>query len=347
LLNIRDPSVVLGLRPGEALGCIHASEGPGGCGTGQACPSCGAAIAIVACLQSGQTEQRDCVATVERNRQLADMYFQVRCSPFDFRGERLLLLFLRDATIDQQRMALERTFFHDINNLISALLMSSELLEESTDGADRPYLAQRIIQVSTQLAKEVEIQRSLSLTHSSTYEPQFQTISLARSLLELQAVLGQHPAAVGKEIQWPALETEVQLVTDPILLHKVLCNMLLNALEAANGGQPIKFGISRSATTATFSVWNDQVIAPHIVPRIFQRNFSTKAGAGRGLGTYSMRLFGETYLGGQVRFTTGPDQGTVFSLALPLPPAQPAEREAALGSEPGYHTVLEQVQARG
>ena len=51
--------------------------------------------------------------------------------------------------------------------------------------------------------------------------------------------------------------------------------------------------------------------------RIFQRYYSTKGEPGRGLGTYSMKLFGEQYLGGEVRFDTSESEGTVFSLRLP------------------------------
>jgi hypothetical protein len=32
--DITDPQVLIGLRPGEALHCIHAGESPGSCGTG-------------------------------------------------------------------------------------------------------------------------------------------------------------------------------------------------------------------------------------------------------------------------------------------------------------------------
>ena len=45
--------------------------------------------------------------------------------------------------------------------------------------------------------------------------------------------------------------------------------------------------------------------------RIFQRSFSTKGSPGRGLGTYAMKLFGESVLGGQVDFETGAE-GTTF-----------------------------------
>jgi sensor histidine kinase regulating citrate/malate metabolism len=63
-------------------------------------------------------------------------------------------------------------------------------------------------------------------------------------------------------------------------------------------------------------VWNKATMPDEIKLRVFQRHFSTKAGAGRGLGTYSMKIFGEQYLGGDVSFTSTENDGTVFSLTL-------------------------------
>jgi signal transduction histidine kinase len=65
-------------------------------------------------------------------------------------------------------------------------------------------------------------------------------------------------------------------------------------------------------------VWNHAFIPPEIQGHVFQRSFSTKAERGRGLGTYSMKLLGEGYLGGKVRFVSEVDSGTTFSLELPL-----------------------------
>ena len=50
LLGLENPEALLGLRPGEALRCVHAHEEEAGCGTARACASCGAAIAIVSSL---------------------------------------------------------------------------------------------------------------------------------------------------------------------------------------------------------------------------------------------------------------------------------------------------------
>ncbi len=53
---------------------------------------------------------------------------------------------------------------------------------------------------------------------------------------------------------------------------------------------------------------------PEVQAQVFQRSYSTK-GAGRGLGTYAMKLFGEGVLHGEVGFDTGPG-GTVFWIRL-------------------------------
>jgi sensor histidine kinase regulating citrate/malate metabolism len=65
-------------------------------------------------------------------------------------------------------------------------------------------------------------------------------------------------------------------------------------------------------------VWNVGEISKDVTKRIFQRNFSTKEEAGRGIGTYSMKLLGEEFLGGQVNFTTSKKEGTVFRFTYPV-----------------------------
>ncbi|WP_338098435.1 ATP-binding protein [Methanolapillus ohkumae] len=52
-------------------------------------------------------------------------------------------------------------------------------------------------------------------------------------------------------------------------------------------------------------------------PHIFKKRISTK-GEMRGLGTYSVRLLGEKYLGGKVGFTSNSCDGTTFFIDLPL-----------------------------
>jgi signal transduction histidine kinase len=107
--------------------------------------------------------------------------------------------------------------------------------------------------------------------------------------------------------------------TDPILLGRVLMNLLKNALEASPTGAEVRLAGRLADSRVEFSVWNPGVVPEEARLRIFQRSFSTK-GAGRGIGTYSVRLFAEGYLGGEVSFTSSENDGTTFAVSLPLDP---------------------------
>ena len=62
LLNILNASVteVVEKRPGEAIRCVRAGEGPGGCGTGKHCSTCGAVQAVLASMETNTEAVREC-----------------------------------------------------------------------------------------------------------------------------------------------------------------------------------------------------------------------------------------------------------------------------------------------
>ena len=90
--------------------------------------------------------------------------------------------------------------------------------------------------------------------------------------------------------------------------------------EATENEGIVKLWVEKKEENILFKVWNSQVISSKVAKRIFQRNFSTKEGAGRGLGTYSIKFFGETYLKGKVDFTSSKGRGTIFVIMLPVNP---------------------------
>ena len=57
-MGVKEGDLLLGLRPGEAIQCVHAHEGAEGCGTSKFCSTCGAAIAIVATLGTDRPAER-------------------------------------------------------------------------------------------------------------------------------------------------------------------------------------------------------------------------------------------------------------------------------------------------
>jgi sensor histidine kinase regulating citrate/malate metabolism len=82
----------------------------------------------------------------------------------------------------------------------------------------------------------------------------------------------------------------------------------------------VLLAVRRAGNSLSFEVHNAGAIPAAVVPRVFQRHFTTKTGAGRGEGTWSMRTLGERVLHGEVGFQTHRVAGTTFWLRLPDPP---------------------------
>lgn len=314
MLGIADPAKTLGLRLGEVLECIHAYEDPGGCGTTKFCSSCGAAIAIVSSLGQDKPVEKICALSARKGDQQIDLALLVRSHPIAIEKKRFLLLFLQDITKQQQMAALERAFFHDVNNMLNMLVGASELLV-----ADQPTQLARIIhQASLRLTKEVAIQRCLSQSEACDYQPLWYEVTTGDILEELRSFFVSHPAVQGKNIRIVESYPLVSIKTDVSLLSRVLCNMIINAAEATPENGEVKIWLEHTGDSLSFYVWNAQEIPQEIASRIFQRNFSTKDQAGRGIGTYSMKLLGEKILGGQVDFTSSKQAGTTFRFTCPV-----------------------------
>ncbi len=313
-IGITNPEEVFGLRPGKVVKCIHADEEPAGCGTTEYCSTCGAAIAIVTSIEKNQPAERVCALSFRNGETTQEKAFLVKSHPIKIEERRFLLLFLQDITVQEQRAALERTFFHDINNLIYILTANSELLVE-----ERPSkFAQAIHEASLRIQKEVSIQRCLFDGDSFQYNPVWFHLTTDQILMELESFFTHHPVAREKKIRYKNTCPESSVKTDLSLVQRVLSNMIMNALEASSYNEKIEVISELEGDNLNFKIWNAQSIPKNVRKRIFSRNYSTKNGDGRGVGTYSMKLFGEKYLGGKVSFVSSEENGTTFKLALPF-----------------------------
>lgn len=312
-LELEDPQEILGLRPGEAFHCPHAQDMQAGCGTSPYCSTCGAAIAMVTSQEENRPNERICALQGQVKGRPVELALTVRSSPLEEGSMQLLLLILHDITLEQQRAALERTFFHDVNNMLAGLLGASELLEA---GHQLQEMSVIIHQTAWRLKKEVDIQRALLKSDFGNFKPVLQFLDSRKILRELSSFFVNHPIAKGKDLKI-LYGSECYFESDQSLLLRVLCNMITNALEASDDGEEIRIWTEGEDKKVFFKVWNRRPIESHIALRIFQKNFSTKGGSGRGIGTYSMKLLGEQILGGTIEFQSSFEEGTLFSYSLP------------------------------
>jgi signal transduction histidine kinase len=110
---------------------------------------------------------------------------------------------------------------------------------------------------------------------------------------------------------------ETIFYSDERLLGRVVGNLIKNALEASPEGGLVTLGCKMEGDEITFWCNNCGEIPPETQIQIFHRSFSTKD-AGRGTGTYSVKLLTERYLKGRVAFSSTSTEGTTFSVTYPL-----------------------------
>ena len=309
---------VLGLRPGEALGCVHASEEPGGCGGAEACRSCGALRTILGCQAKHVPVDGECLVTAG-NGELRPFELRLRASPVAVEGRPFTVLAIRDASDEKRRSILEKIFFHDVLNTLTGLSVSSELLLRAPVERWRGT-AERVARQVKRLEGEILGQRTLLDAEHGTLELTPSAVSTRGALRDLVAGFSEHPLAARRTLSLPD-SPELEIHTDASLLMRVLANMLTNALEATGEGGEVRAWCSGGEAAGLpwacqFHVHNEAVMPRNVAIHVFQRSFSTKAHSGRGLGTYGMKLLGERYLGGAVSFVSREGEGTIFSLRL-------------------------------
>lgn len=308
--GIEDP---LGKRQGDLFGCSHAGEG-GGCGTTEACARCGAALAVRAALAGGEGS-RECRILSRAAGDELDLRVSVK--PFPFGGEDFLLVSLLDISDDKRRRALERLFFHDVINTAGGVQgLLDVMLGSIDDSASIKTYLPSASRASEKLMAQIMSQKDLAAAERGELHPKAEEVEAGAFLAEMMELFRAHDVARGRELRLGPACAGLRISTDRVLLARVIGNMVKNALEAERAGAVITMDCGAlPGGGAVFTVHNPTPMDEDARLQVFQRSFSTK-GEGRGLGTYSIRLFTEKYMRGKASVESGPG-GTVFRVEYP------------------------------
>lgn len=302
-----------GLRPGEMLACDVAADAPSGCGTAEACRNCGAAQAILQAVDGNKVD-REC--RISRSSCAGGEALDLRmwATPFRWENQDLVLLVADDIADEKRRQVLERVFFHDIMNTAGGISTMAEML--CTGDLHIDEVKEDLAAASDTLVHEIQSQRVLISAENRTLAVRMAPLDSAAFLDALVHTFRNHEVARGKRIDVAPQSTHGFFVSDEALLSRVIGNLLKNALEATGAGGAVTLSCFTDNDRTTFHCHNDAVLPRDIQLQIFQRSFSTK-GPDRGIGTYSIKLLTEKYLGGRVTFVSGPGMGTDFTVTLP------------------------------
>lgn len=313
--GIENVEQLIGKRSGEVLGCLFASDAPGGCGTSLHCTTCGAHKSIINSQELNTRTVTECRVTLDTGVALD---LRVISSPAPVENLPLTLCILKDISAEKRRSVLEKVFFHDVMNTvgsirnIATLLTSREELPPETDTKYREWM----MHLSERLVDEIAHQRKLVAAEQGEFKPDMGMIFVADLMREVHRLCVSHDVARDRNLVLGEIP-DSKIVSDAAILRRILVNLVKNALEASEGGGTVTMRGEESDDSVTFHVHNQGVIPRDVQLQLFQRSFSTKEGEGRGIGTYSIKLFGERYLKGRVSFASREPEGTTFSFSCP------------------------------
>ncbi len=302
---------IIGKKPGETFNCRNAFKSVNGCGGSKVCQSCGAYQAISE-SHKGTKATKECqVLTVDNDA----IDLNVTATPLELEGEKLTIFSIIDIRDEKRRKSLERVFIHDILNSAGAISGLSAILKEIDDPKEMFDIAETIESAAGSLIDEIKAQREFASAERGDLQAKFFEVDSMFILKDIQKMYVNHELNFGKQIKIHPEAEYTNVNTDRVLLNRILGNMIKNAIESNSPNDEITLNCKKRNESVQFSVHNKSVISQNIQDELFKRFYSTK-GAGRGVGTYSMKLLGEKYLKGKVWFTSTPDEGTTFYIQL-------------------------------
>lgn len=300
-----------GKRVGEAANCIHANKSQGGCGTSEFCRTCGAVNAILEAKTEKQSE-KECRILTKTNNAL-DLH--VKATLLKHEDEILTIFTLRDISNEKRKQTLERVFFHDVLNSAGGISGLSGLMPEINDHKELIKVAEMINRASENLINEIQAQRHLVAAENGDLLVEKKEIESFKILKDLADLYSKHEIVANKFISINSESENIVIKTDPVLLRRIIGNMIKNALEASLSASVVTISSKKHNDIVRFSVHNVMHIPRDVQLQLFQRSFTTK-GIGRGIGTYSMKLLGEKYLKGTVGFESSKQNGTIFYIDI-------------------------------
>lgn len=253
---------------------------------------------------------------------------KITCVWIDITERRKLeMQFLRSQRMESLG-ALAGGIAHDLNNILTPILLATEVLRFKAKGAGIERVVS-MVEESTHRGKEL-VQQILSFARGA--EGEHKAVQVKHLIGEITKVVKQtfpkniqFSASVPKDL-WPVLADATQL-------NQVLMNLCVNARDAMPEGGQLKIiaeniefdkhytmmhGEAKPGPYIKISVIDSGTGIPrHIIDKIFDPFFTTKEkGKGTGLGLSTVHTIVKNH-GGFMNVYSEPNKGTTFNVYLP------------------------------
>jgi two-component system NtrC family sensor kinase len=231
---------------------------------------------------------------------------------------------LRERLVQSEKLAALGQFVagiaHELNNPLQGVLGHLELMRRT--GVLPKPLRRDMMTVYREADRAAKIVRNL-LVFAGSRRLARRPVSLTAILQKVVALRQAACRSQDIEVVRHYEEKLPRVQSDPLLLHQVFLNMVMNAEQAiAATGRPGRIEITaRTSGDQVVTIVRDtgDGIPPDALPRIFEPFYTTKdVGKGTGLGLAIVYGIVQEH-GGRITAANHPDGGAVFTVELPRP----------------------------
>lgn len=234
---------------------------------------------------------------------------------------------------------------HDLRQPIQALTFYQELLrpEMTLTPTGQDFFA-RQLQATQAVSNLLDSLLDIARLDAGTIEVRREPLRLADLLEQLRAEFAPQAQAKGLELRFAG--SSALLLSDPILLPRLLRNLLANAVRYTREGK-VLLGCRRRGEAVRIEVWDTGIgIAPQHQQAIFGEFYQVQnperdrqQGLGLGLSIVSRIA---RRLGTRVEVCSRPGQGSCFAIELPTAPTAlaPIREEPQPATAPDLHDRL-------
>ena len=230
----------------------------------------------------------------------------------------------RERLVQTERVAawreLARRLAHELKNPLFPLQITVENLLRARENSPQEFDEVFRESTSTLLAEIANLKTIIGRfsDFSKMPAPQIQAVDLnemVRSVTQLfQVQLNREPARIRTELQ---LGDVPQVSGDPVLLRRVVENLVLNAIDAMPKGGTLTFRTFMNEKFAVFELADTGAgLTPEECGRLFTPYYTTKQhGTGLGL-AIAQSVVSDHH--GHISVSSRKDQGTTFHVELPV-----------------------------
>ncbi len=207
---------------------------------------------------------------------------------------------------------------HDMGQPLQALALLSAQLQGCTSQEKQQRLAGQIACATATLGNMFEQLLAMAQLKGENYQPKPQIFALGQLFSDLEGCF--RPLAEHKRLALRLSHDETTLHSDPVLLYRLLSNLLSNAIRYTEHGF-VAVSCTRCGDKLLFEVLDsgcgiDAAQLPFIFDAYYQTDRANPASQfGLGLGLTNARSIA-TLLGTQINVRSRKGEGSVFSFTL-------------------------------